>query len=910
MILGLYFSAYLLAEDALIWYPDGTAANSANAIQTELTANAKTSVLTTDLAGHTLANYDYLFICLGLYPNTYVLADEENGADIDKVISYLSTGGNVYMEGGDTWAWDDPTDLHSRFNIHGVSDGEADLGTIHGASCFSDLSFTYSGNQQYIDHIAPIDGAFVLLTNENPAYACGVGYENGYRTFGASFEFGGLTGGENTQTELMAQILNFFDNGCSGGKPAPLNVHAFGGYDNAVPLVWETPPGQQPPATSQQLLPSLATSHRQPNVVNRKTAAGRKRQESQLSKLMAIQGVGYQANSFNIYRSTSESGPFTRIVSNVDRLYYRDETVTNGTTYYYYITSVYDGQEGDASRKASAQPSAQNSGTSPWKFTTPIIDGHIQADEWDNALAMEITAEGEPNAATLYIFHDDNNIYFALDDAGNPTLDIDDQFGLNFDTNLDFDWPGSTLTDEGTIWLFWDGTFLGTLFRGLYGNWPFDIGWSEPVDTTGMTCAVSTTSGHVQYESQMDLSRSVISMAPGDKIGMYTYSLNMPDSITTASWPSAVSTAFWNDSWMLPVLYGTLTLEEKGTCPKISDTENVTATASYEFNEFGDGRKVEMSFAELTGAGIATVEQTNGCLNEPIHGQYINCVWSLSKDAGISDFTVDISFHYNENDVSGLEESKLQVHWWNGVAWQFEGGTVDPALNKVTLRTNHFGDFSLFERDHVLLNAKVFLQGAYDSNNLMRTTLNDENLIPLTSTFSDARVLHNIPEDVCDWVMVELRYTADGTAVSQRSFPLKKDGSIVDWDGITTDFCLPDAADGDYYVVISHRNHLSVMSATTTSLTANVAGSIDFTNTLDSYYGHDAKLLETGVFGMYAGDANGDGFVQDDDINNEWKSVVGSSGYLSSDLNLNGHVQNDDKNDYWKQNEGHGTQVP
>jgi hypothetical protein len=174
----------------------------------------------------------------------------------------------------------------------------------------------------------------------------------------------------------------------------------------------------------------------------------------------------------------------------------------------------------------------------------------------------------------------------------------------------------------------------------------------------------------------------------------------------------------------------------------------------------------------------------------------------------------------------------------------------------------------------------------------------------------DARILSSIPTDVCDWVMVELRNTPDGAAVSQRSFLLNKNGDIVDWNGSTTDLNLPDALDGSYYVVISHRNHLAAMSADPVLLSKSSPGNIDFRMLLTNYYGGDAKEIESGVYGLYAGDANGNGQIQNDDKNDYWKGLVGSSGYLSADFNLNGQVQNDDKNDYWKQNVGLGTLVP
>ena len=481
---------------------------------------------------------------------------------------------------------------------------------------------------------------------------------------------------------------------------------------------------------------------------------------------------------------------------------------------------------------------------------------------------------------------------------------------MNFDENFDFSWPASNLTDEGTFWLSWNGSALDAYFRGLSGYWPLSMNWASPINADGLVTSASTTAGHVQYEARIDLSSSALNITPGEALGLYLYSLNMPDSVLTASWPTAIITAPWSDAWMAPAFYGTLQSSAMDACPSISDDENIMSLVGYDFNEFGDGRKIKMNFTALTGSGEVTVQQTNGCLTNPINDNYINCVWSISSDGGITDFSADLSIYYNDTDASILDESKLQVHWWNGSTWQYEGGDVDVAANKVTVRTNHFGDFALFERDHVKVNVNVFLEGAYEGSGVMRTTLNDESLIPLTSEYADARVLTATPDQVCDWVSVELRSTSDGAAVSQRSFLLRENGAVVESDGALADLSLPDAAHGDYYVVLSHRNHLAVMSANPITLSSATPGTIDFTGDLNAFYGNDAKLLETGVYGMYTGDANGNGQVQNDDKNDFWKILVGSSSYLSADFNLNGQVQNDDKNDFWKQNVGLGTQVP
>ncbi len=142
-----------------------------------------------------------------------------------------------------------------------------------------------------------------------------------------------------------------------------------------------------------------------------------------------------------------------------------------------------------------------------------------------------------------------------------------------------------------------------------------------------------------------------------------------------------------------------------------------------------------------------------------------------------------------------------------------------------------------------LVKVKIFLEGAYDNTQQeMKTELAGE--IPTTSPYPEnIRTIDNIPADIVDWVLVELRTTPTGTTVASRSALLRKDGRIVADDGITNEIKL-DAPDGDYYIVIKHRNHLAVMSANKVNINSSSSVLYNFTTGSDKYYGTGgAKLL-------------------------------------------------------------------
>ena len=157
--------------------------------------------------------YAAIFTCLGIYSSNHILTEGEG----QQLADYLNNGGNLYMEGGDTWFYNDPTAVHPMFNINGISDGNGDLNIIMGidGTPAAGMAFNYNGENNWIDHIAPMGDAYLLLKNDMPEYGVAVVNTNDelYNTIGASFEFGGLVDGTlpSTKETLMIKYLQAFD---------------------------------------------------------------------------------------------------------------------------------------------------------------------------------------------------------------------------------------------------------------------------------------------------------------------------------------------------------------------------------------------------------------------------------------------------------------------------------------------------------------------------------------------------------------------------------------------------------------------------------------------------------------------------------------------------------------------------
>lgn len=184
--------------------------NAAPGIQQSIAFNGISSRIIDSVPGD-LSAYSAVFVCLGVYSNNHPLTAIEG----TRLKNYLDGGGNLYMEGGDTWAYDAATAVHPMFYIDGLSDGSADLLNLQGVSGTLTDGFTmaYNGENNWIDRLAPLGNAFVIFSNQSPAYSAAIACTTStYRTIGKSFEFAGLSNGfgSNTRHELMQAYLEFF----------------------------------------------------------------------------------------------------------------------------------------------------------------------------------------------------------------------------------------------------------------------------------------------------------------------------------------------------------------------------------------------------------------------------------------------------------------------------------------------------------------------------------------------------------------------------------------------------------------------------------------------------------------------------------------------------------------------------
>lgn len=84
------------------------------------------------------------------------------------------------------------------------------------------------------------------------------------------------------------------------------------------------------------------------------------------------------ATGYNVKRSTTAGGPYTTIATSITGTNYVDTSVTNGTTYYYVVTTLNDTSASGNSTKASATPIV----SAPINLTATVGNSQVTLS-WD-----------------------------------------------------------------------------------------------------------------------------------------------------------------------------------------------------------------------------------------------------------------------------------------------------------------------------------------------------------------------------------------------------------------------------------------------------------------------------------------------------------------------------------------------
>ena len=317
--------------------------------------------------------------------------------------------------------------------------------------------------------------------------------------------------------------------------------------------------------------------------------------------------------------------------------------------------------------------------------------------------------------------------------------------------------------------------------------------------------------------------------------------------------------------------------------------------------------------------------KNNSALSEGgVSGNQINTEsgGNTSEDGGMTELTslynIELSRDNGSNwEVIGNNVSGLTHPWTvSGTASQNCKIKVTDAQNPAITGTS--GVFQIAQAPQAItVNAKIVLHGPYNPATGVMNNSGILTYIPPTQPYSVApwnytgnETVTSVPAQVMDWVLLELRTgTAASTMVARRAAFVRTDGQLVGLDGTQ----LPSftgVQPGNYYVVVRHRNHLGIMTASSIALSAS-SPLYDFTTGLSKAYGLNPMIdCGNGVFGLISGDGDASGGVAASDRNLVWRPQNGQAGYKSGDYDLSGGVGSIDRNSKWRVNNGKSSQIP
>ena len=239
---------------------------------------------------------------------------------------------------------------------------------------------------------------------------------------------------------------------------------------------------------------------------------------------------------------------------------------------------------------------------------------------------------------------------------------------------------------------------------------------------------------------------------------------------------------------------------------------------------------------------------------------------SLTSASCLKYDTLNLTIHSNTTNGDSIITSCDQ-YTWNGITYTLGGIYTYTSLNGNGCINIATLNLTLIPCTSVV-NLKLFLQGYYENNSLMRSVL----------------VNQGISTDITEVDSIELIVYSSSppyNPVISKKGMLYTNGNV--------NFSLPLTV-GYYYIGISHRNTLTTWSANPI-LIGPVPVTYDFTSSMSNAYGNNMVEVENGIWAFYTGD-----LVIDENIDLLDLTLLETDiqnfvfGYFGTDLNGDGNV--------------------
>ncbi len=362
-------------------------------------------------------------------------------------------------------------------------------------------------------------------------------------------------------------------------------------------------------------------------------------------------------------------------------------------------------------------------------------------------------------------------------------------------------------------------------------------------------------------------------------------------------------------------------------------------TVSVEVNVQSPVQHAPVNSVHLTGLPGEPYTNSNGTVNLNVYYGWSGSVylekngWNVqpyiieySNVTGAKNNTVSAGFTVSGYiyDPNGTPESNVEIvglpapvytnnygyytyyldSGWSGNVYPNRNSTIFNPLNREYNSVSSNYDYQDFQEvAAVFINVKVFLSGAsIEGKDTMRTDMKYRGCIPSSppDTFSNlgtpfvfkphkSYLYTGQPANIVDWVLIEI-LDYNFTSVDTTAALLRNDGQVVNTDGqplVQLDMGkLPDY----YYVIIRHRNHIAIMSNYQIYACSN-PDLYDFSAGTDNVYGGELKRLKINLYGMYSGDSDFNGTIDETDYKAYNRSSRNADhGYIQNDFNLDGYV--------------------
>ena len=196
-----------------------------------------------------MIGFEAAFLSYGNYGSSGATYTELTDENADIIIEYLQSGGKVYLEGGDSFGFDqdDNPTLLSLFGLSSAVDGTSGnhpVTNLQGQSGTLTSGITFTGTSQpqtaWIDIYTANANGDVAFNESSVGNVAVQSSQGNSRTFCFSYAIGKLNDAINpsTKTNLLQQILDFFE----VNDPVPVELTSFIASitDDKIELNWET----------------------------------------------------------------------------------------------------------------------------------------------------------------------------------------------------------------------------------------------------------------------------------------------------------------------------------------------------------------------------------------------------------------------------------------------------------------------------------------------------------------------------------------------------------------------------------------------------------------------------------------------------------------------------------------------